>query len=176
MNKVAIIRIIVKAYFFGAIAISFVHLIEAARKGGLTGYEAVTVPFMIDGIAIIGMIMRGHGFNKATRELGFKVQIGAGALSLAGNVYAAHNVGGGGLRLRHRLPLRLLGVAERQRAGGRHPAEALTNRECEPPLGEAFSMGLMHTCKQVGIPCYHFALRKWREDARQPRCNDPRYR
>jgi hypothetical protein len=96
MNKVAIIRIIVKAYFFGAIAISFVHLIEAARKGGLTGYEAVTVPFMIDGIAIIGMIMRGHGFNKATRELGFKVQIGAGALSLAGNVYAAHNVGGGG--------------------------------------------------------------------------------
>lgn len=94
MNKVSIIRIIVKAYFFGAIAISFTHLIEAARKGGLTGYEAITVPFMIDGIAIIGLIMRGTGFNKATRELGFKVQVGAGALSLAGNVYAAHNVGG----------------------------------------------------------------------------------
>lgn len=92
--KVRIVQIIVKAYFFAAISISFLHLITAAEKGGLTGHEMYSVPFMIDGIAIIGLIMRGKDFNKATRELGFKVQIGAGALSLAGNIYAAENVGG----------------------------------------------------------------------------------
>ncbi len=94
MNKVSAVKVIAKAYFFGAIAISFIHLVEAARKGGLNGYESYTVPFMIDGIAIIGLIMRGKEFSMATRKTGFKVQVGAGALSLAGNVFAAHNLGG----------------------------------------------------------------------------------
>lgn len=92
--KVRIVQAITKAYFFAAIAASFIHLIEAARKGGLTGWEMYSVPFMIDGIAITGLIMRGREFNKQTRTLGFRVQIGAGALSLAGNVFAAHNLGG----------------------------------------------------------------------------------
>ncbi len=94
MSKVKVIKAIAKAYFFGAIAISAVHLIAAAKKGGLTGYEMYTVPFLIDGIAITGLIMRGSEFSKATRKIGFRVQIGAGALSLLGNVFAAHNLGG----------------------------------------------------------------------------------
>jgi hypothetical protein len=94
MNKVSAVKGIAKVYFFGAIAISFIHLVAAARKGGLTGYEAYSVPFMIDGIAIVGLIMRGTEFSKSTREIGYRVQLGAGVLSLAGNVFAAENVGG----------------------------------------------------------------------------------
>lgn len=94
MNKVSIVKWIVKAYFFAAIAASFTHLVTAAEKGGLAGWEMWSVPFLIDGIAIIGLIMRGNEFSKATRKIGFRVQIGAGVLSLAGNVFAAHNIGG----------------------------------------------------------------------------------
>lgn len=94
MNKVKTVKGIAKIYFFGAIAISFVHLVTAAHKGGLTGYEAYTVPVMIDGIAIIGLVMRGTEFSIATRKIGFRVQIGAGMLSLLGNVFAAENFGG----------------------------------------------------------------------------------
>lgn len=93
MRKVNVIKWITKAYFFAAIAGSFTHLVTAAQKGGLAGWEMWSVPFMIDGIAIIGLIMRGNEFSKATRSIGFKVQIGAGVLSLAGNVYAAGNLG-----------------------------------------------------------------------------------
>lgn len=92
--KVKAIKWIVKGYFIAAIAASFTHLITAAIKGGLTGWEAYSVPFMIDGIAIIGLIMRGREFSQNTRKVGFRVQIGAGVLSLAGNVFAAHNLGG----------------------------------------------------------------------------------
>jgi len=94
MTKVTGVKVIAKVYFFGAIAISFLHLVTAARKGGLTGYEAYTVPLMIDGIAIIGLVMRGTEFSQATRKIGFKVQIAAGMLSLMGNVFAASNLGG----------------------------------------------------------------------------------
>jgi hypothetical protein len=93
MNKVQAIKWITKAYFFAAIAASFTHLVTAAHKGGLTGWEMWSVPFLIDGIAIIGLIMRGNEFSKNTRSIGFRVQIGAGVLSLAGNVYAAGNLG-----------------------------------------------------------------------------------
>lgn len=94
MTKVKSVKGIAKVYFFGAIAISFIHLVAAAHKGGLNGYEAYTVPVMIDGIAIIGLVMRGTEFSIATRKIGFRVQIAAGALSLLGNVFAAHNLGG----------------------------------------------------------------------------------
>jgi hypothetical protein len=48
---------------------------------------------MVDGIAIMGLTMRSEDFATRTRRIGFRVQIVAGALSLAGNVYAAHNAG-----------------------------------------------------------------------------------
>lgn len=94
MNKHSITKAIVKGYFFAALAASFTHLITAAHKGGLHGWEAWSVPFMIDGIAILGLIMRGAEFDTRTRKIGFKVQCGAGLLSLLGNVFAAQNIGG----------------------------------------------------------------------------------
>lgn len=92
MNKVTGTRIVSRLYFVAAIVLSFIHLVEAARKGGLT-WESWTVPFMVDGIAIMGLTMRSADFAPRTRRIGFRVQIVAGVLSLAGNVYAAHNIG-----------------------------------------------------------------------------------
>ncbi len=94
MNKTQITKAIVKGYFFFAIGASATHLITAAHKGGLSGWEAYSVPFLIDGIAILGLIMRGSEFDTRTRSIGFRVQCGAGLLSLIGNVYAASNLGG----------------------------------------------------------------------------------
>lgn len=94
MNKVKIVQTIVKLYFVGALAGSFVHIISAAEKLGLSGWEAWSTPFMIDGLALIGMVMRLNDFSIATRTLGFRVQMVMGALSLVANVYAAKNIGG----------------------------------------------------------------------------------
>ncbi len=94
MNKVKIVQAIVKLYFVGALAGSFVHIISAAEKLGLSGWEAWSTPFMIDGLALIGMVMRSDDFSAATRKLGFRVQVVMGAFSLVANVYAAKSVGG----------------------------------------------------------------------------------
>ena len=88
-----LVKLIVKLYFVGALAVSFTHVIEAAHKLELTGWQAWTTPFAIDGIAVIGMVMRGAAFSRDTRKLGFRVQVTAGLLSLACNVYAGDTVG-----------------------------------------------------------------------------------
>lgn len=49
---------------------------------------------MIDGLAVIGLAMRGEAFSRATRKIGFRVQCIAGGVSLLANVYAASNLGG----------------------------------------------------------------------------------
>jgi len=64
------------------------------HKLGLTGWEAWSAPFIIDGIAIMGMVMRGDEFSTHTRKIGFRVQLGMGLASLAANVFAAHSLGG----------------------------------------------------------------------------------
>lgn len=94
MNKVSTIKLIVKLYFFGAIAGSFADLIIAGHKLDMGGIRPYTVPFMVDGIAIIGLIMRSDDFASSTRKIGFWTQVIAGTLSLAGNVFAADTLGG----------------------------------------------------------------------------------
>jgi hypothetical protein len=94
MNKVTVIKVIAKLYFAGALIGSFLHLIHAAQKGGLTGAEAYSVPFMIDGLALTALVMRGSEFSTRTRRIGFRVFLFTGSMSLAGNVFAAHNIGG----------------------------------------------------------------------------------
>lgn len=94
MNATKIVRTVAKLYFVAAITASFTHIITAADKIGLSGWEMWSTPFMIDGLAIIGLVMRGEAFSRRTRKIGFRVQLTAGALSLIANVYAASNVGG----------------------------------------------------------------------------------
>lgn len=93
MSGTTIVKAIVKCYFIGAIVMSFIHIIDASHKLHTTGWQAFTWPFMIDGIAIIGMIMRGSKWSTETNALGFKVQMGAGLLSLAANIYAGNTTG-----------------------------------------------------------------------------------
>lgn len=94
MSKIAIVRNIAKLYFVAALAASFSHIITAAGKIGLSGWEMWSTPFMIDGLAVIGLVMRGEAFSCQTRKIGFWTQCTAGALSLVANVYAASNIGG----------------------------------------------------------------------------------
>jgi len=94
MNKVKMVKGITKLYFAGALTGSFIHIVIAAEKLGGSGVEAYATPFMIDGIAIIGMVMRGEEFSTRTNKIGFRVQCVMGAMSLAMNVYAAHSLFG----------------------------------------------------------------------------------
>jgi hypothetical protein len=94
MNKVSLVKGITKLYFAGALAGSATHIITASHKMGGTGIEAMVTPLMIDGIAIIGMVMRSEDFSKRTNKIGFIVQCVMGAMSLAMNVAAAHNLFG----------------------------------------------------------------------------------
>lgn len=91
MNKVKLVKGITKLYFAGALAGSATHIITASHKMGGSGIEAMVTPLMIDGIAIIGMVMRSEDFSKRTNKIGFIVQCVMGAMSLAMNVAAAHN-------------------------------------------------------------------------------------
>lgn len=88
-----IVTVIVRLYMVGALAISFTHITHASEMLGLTGWQVITVPFFIDGFAILGMIGRSHRFTEATRRTGFRLQIAAGALSFAANVFAGQNAG-----------------------------------------------------------------------------------
>lgn len=88
-----IVKSIVRLYFLGALVMSFNDIVIASHKVQLEGWRAYTSPFMIDGIAVIGMLMRTEKWSKATRKLGLKVQITAGTLSLVCNVFAGSTTG-----------------------------------------------------------------------------------
>ena len=88
-----LVRLVTRIYMVGALAVSFSHIIEASHKLGLFGWQAITVPFAIDGLALLGMIGRSDRFAETTRATGFKLQIGAGLVSLAANVYAGRTIG-----------------------------------------------------------------------------------
>lgn len=80
-------------YMPGALAISFGHILDAGHMLGLTGWQAWTAPFFIDGFALIGMVMRGRNFDPATRRFGLQLQAVAGLGSLAANIAAGHTIG-----------------------------------------------------------------------------------
>lgn len=88
------VKWITRGYFLGALAASSTHAVEAAHKAGLDGWEAWSVPLMVDGMATLGLVMRGEAFASDTRRMGFKVQMIMASVQLIMNVYAASNWGG----------------------------------------------------------------------------------
>lgn len=88
------VKMITRAYFVGGLAASATHTVEAAHMSGLTGAEALSVPFLVDGVALLGLVMRGRAFSTPTKALGMRVQMIMGAVSMIINVYAAHTWGG----------------------------------------------------------------------------------
>ena len=93
-SKTFLIWLIVKAYFIAALLGSFTHIITAAEKLGLHGWEAVIVPFLIDGMFLIAMVLRSEIYSTRTRRIALRVQIVTGLLSLAANIYATMTLGG----------------------------------------------------------------------------------
>lgn len=88
----ALTKTVVRMFMFGAAAVSFSHIIETSQALGL-GWQSWTVPFFIDGLAVLGLIGRGAAFAPGTRRAGLLLTVGAGTLSLACNVAAGHNLG-----------------------------------------------------------------------------------
>lgn len=94
MSKTFLVWLIVKAYFIAALFGSFTHIVTAAEKLGLGGWEAYIVPFLIDGMFLIAMVLRSETYSTRTRKIGLRVQIAMGALSLTANITAASTAGG----------------------------------------------------------------------------------
>jgi hypothetical protein len=94
MSKTFIIWLIVKAYFVAALFGSFTHIVVAAEFLGLHGWEAGIVPFLIDGMFVIAMVLRSETYSARTRRIGLRVQVAMGTLSLAANITATRTVGG----------------------------------------------------------------------------------
>lgn len=101
-----IVSIIVNLFTVGAAGISFSHIITASAQLGVVNWQAYTVPFFVDGLAILGMIGRSASMAAqlaargrtedqidAVRRFGFRLQVSAGLVSLAANIYAGHNLG-----------------------------------------------------------------------------------
>jgi hypothetical protein len=96
MSKHTAVKLAVRAYFAAALYFSFTHLTAAADRLGATGVEAVAATLMVDGFFILGAILRSEDYATRTRRIGLWVQTAAGAVSLAGNVYAANSAFGVG--------------------------------------------------------------------------------
>jgi hypothetical protein len=94
MSKTFLIWLIVKAYFIAALAASFTHIIVAAEFLGLQNWEAGIVPFLIDGMFVIAMVLRSETYSARTRRIGLRVQVAMGSLSLAANITATRSFGG----------------------------------------------------------------------------------
>lgn len=84
--------VIVYAFLAAAAAGSFLHIVETSHKLGLD-WEAWTVPFLIDGIALMGKLGRSNRFAAKTQQAGMRLMLFGGTLSLAANVYAGDNTG-----------------------------------------------------------------------------------
>lgn len=88
------VKWITRGYFLGALAASSTHAVVAAHKAGLDGWEAWSVPLMVDGMATLGLVMRGEAFASDTQRMGFRVQMIMACVQMIMNVYAAGNWGG----------------------------------------------------------------------------------
>lgn len=87
-----VVKVVVLMFMGGAAAISFGHIVDVSSTLGLT-WEAMTVPFFIDGLAILGLVGRTDKFDVSTKRAGMVLVTFAGSLSLAANVYAGDNLG-----------------------------------------------------------------------------------
>jgi hypothetical protein len=131
---VTIARVVTLMFMIGTAAISFRHIVTVSVALGL-GWEAWTVPFLVDGIAVLGLAGRGKRFAKSTQRAGLLLVTVGGALSLFCNVQAGHNVGQkaygvlivGGFILTEWFATRLQPAPQ--------PAQAVTGRRCEAGCG-----------------------------------------
>ena len=90
--KYAIAKTVSIGFMLGAAAGSFKGQVGLGHSLGLT-WEAWTVPFLIDGMAVLGLLGRGREFAVSTQRAGLVIAIAMGTLSLACNILAGHTLG-----------------------------------------------------------------------------------
>jgi hypothetical protein len=84
--------VIVYTFIIGTVLVSFSHIVDVSHTLGLR-WEAYTVPFLVDGIALLGKLGRSARFAESTQRAGLKLMAFGGLLSLACNVAAGDNTG-----------------------------------------------------------------------------------
>ena len=89
----ALVWLIVHTFLVGAAAVSFTHIVDVSERLGVHDWQAYTVPFLIDGIAILGKIGRSRKFAEKTRRAGLVLMGLGGLVSLAANIEAGENIG-----------------------------------------------------------------------------------
>jgi hypothetical protein len=89
-----IAKLITRVYMIAALGLSYIHIVHLFQDLGLHGWQSYIAPAFLDGFAVLGMLCRGEQFSADTRRLGFRLQAGAGLLSLAANIAAGDSIGG----------------------------------------------------------------------------------
>jgi hypothetical protein len=92
ITKFVVVKSLVLLQLAGACAMSFMHIVELGHRVDL-GWQAWIAPFLIDGFALLGALGRAPQFDEATRKMGLRFMVGAGAVSLACNVGVGANWG-----------------------------------------------------------------------------------
>lgn len=90
--KLLATRLVVNMFLVGAGSISFTHIVDVSADLGL-GWERWTVPFFVDGLALLGKMGRSLAYKESTRKAGLQLMAGAGTVSLVCNVAAGDNPG-----------------------------------------------------------------------------------
>jgi len=85
-------RVIVYTFLVAAAAGSFTDEVKCSHMLGLH-WQAWTVPFLLDGVALMGKLGRSRRFASATQGAGLWLMVFGGLLSLAANVAAGENTG-----------------------------------------------------------------------------------
>lgn len=88
------IKAIARGYFFGAMAVSAIHTVHSFEKLGLNTGEQWITPLAVDGLAFFALGLQSKKYADKTNKIGLRLQIGAGLLQLAANIYAASSTGG----------------------------------------------------------------------------------
>lgn len=87
-----VVTVVVWLFLVGAALVSFMHIVHVSQMLGL-GWQSWTVPFLVDGIAIVGKVSMLDRFAEPARRSGKRLVMFGGLLSLAANVAAGSNWG-----------------------------------------------------------------------------------
>lgn len=80
--------------FLAAAAVgSFNNIVGLAHDLGVSPGHAWTTPFLVDGIALMGKLLRSRHLAKTAHRAGLRLMIFGGVLSLTANVLHGHTLG-----------------------------------------------------------------------------------
>lgn len=85
--------VIVYGFLLGAAVGSFGNIVGLAEHIGVSGSHAWTSPLLVDGIALMGKLLRSHRLAPAANRAGLRLMVFGGVLSLTANILHGHTLG-----------------------------------------------------------------------------------